>query len=535
MKKLSPQSKFFIGITSFFITVGIFYLTLGVVVTFNRNLNNNKIILKKENFNSKELGLSQITNEDAQKLIDSLWIFENKDRIFSNSVLIIDQNAINNVQVNKINNISLQISFQIEQTKYQFIIDELQAPILLKQDSFSAFDLNSGSYLIDNLLNKLNSEFIFNNKAIIFNNSVLLNNSNQIKNFTKEIIDNNQSIKVSFVIDSKMFTFKIIDFIRVKTTEAQFRDFSWFPYSTNKELVDQINSLWLFNNKNYFFDNANNLKENQFNKLNVLPSIENKTITINFELEYQQNFAFKIMNVEFAKNIELLFNDSVKKSSFGNWKGNNDIFRKIGINKGLYALVGAKNFWDVRYNDWNQDITKKLFTDRLKTILNIPSNNVEVDTLENFVVKFSIPFNISHDVIFNNIFGKNTDDIKKESQYFTNIQNIQLIFRFEPKEWVNLAPNIPLFRYNLKTISINFSFDNQKSYQVIIYKNVDFQIASALYNSGKESEWSRNPDSIVNIRTLELCNYQNIPSIGFLTNSQTQIMNNNKRQNKLLL
>lgn len=543
MKKLSTQSKFLIGTTSFLVFSGIFCLTSGIVVAFNRkkdgnntNSTDNKISLKKDNFSAKEFGWSQITNEDAQKLINNLWIFENKNKIFTNSTLIIDQNTINNVQVNKINNVSLQINFQIEQAKYQFVINEFQIPISLKQDSFSTSNLNSSSYLIETLLNKLNSEFIFNNKTNIFNNSDLLNNSDQIKNFVKEIVDDSQAISVSFTIDSQKFTFKIIDFVKVKTTEAQFTDFSWNPYSTNKELIDQINSLWLFNNKNYFFDNANNLEENQFSKLNVLSSIEDKTIIINFELEYQQNLTFKIMNVEFMEDIEFLFNNSVKNSSFSNWKGNNDIFRKTGINKGLYALIGAINFWDDQYNDWNQNITKNIFTDRLKTILNISSNNVEVDTSENFVVKFSIPFNVSYDSVFSNVFGKSTDDIKKESQYFTNIQNIQLIFQFDPKEWVDLAPYLPLFRYNLKTVSINFTFDNQKSYQVIIYQNVDFQIVSALYNSGKENEWSGKSNNIVNIRTLELYDFQNIPSVEFLVNPQTQITTNNKKtKDKLLL
>lgn len=543
MKKLSTQSKFLIGTTSFLVFSGIFCLTSGIVVAFNRkkdgnntNSTNNKISLKKDNFSAKEFGWSQITNEDAQKLINNLWIFENKNKIFTNSTLIIDQNTINNVQVNKINNVSLQINFQIEQAKYQFVINEFQTPISLKQDLFSTSNLNSSSYLIETLLDKLNSEFIFNNKTNIFNNSYLLNNSDQIKNFVKEIVDDSQAISVSFTIDSQKFTFKIIDFVRVKTTEAQFTDFSWNPYSTNKELIDQINSLWLFNNKNYFFDNANNLEENQFSKLNVLSSIEDKTIIINFELEYQQNLTFKIMNVEFMEDIEFLFNNSVKNSSFSNWKGNNDIFRKTGINKGLYALIGAINFWDDQYNDWNQNITKNIFTDRLKTILNISSNNVEVDTSENFVVKFSIPFNVSYDSVFSNVFGKSTDDIKKESQYFTNIQNIQLIFQFDPKEWVDLAPYLPLFRYNLKTVSINFTFDNQKSYQVIIYQNVDFQIVSALYNSGKENEWSGKSNNIVNIRTLELYDFQNIPSVESLVNPQTQITTNNKKiKDKLLL
>lgn len=543
MKKLSAQSKFLIGTTSFLVLSGIFCLTSGIVVAFNRkkdsnntNSTNNKISLKKENFSAKEFGWSQITNEDAQKLINNLWIFENKNKIFTNSTLIIDQNTINNVQVNKINNVSLQINFQIEQAKYQFVINEFQTPISLKQDLFSTSNLNSSSYLIETLLNKLNSEFIFNNKTNIFNNSDLLNNSDQIKNFVKEIVDDSQAISVSFTIDSQKFTFKIIDFVKVKTTEAQFTDFSWNPYSTNKELIDQINSLWLFNNKNYFFDNANNLEENQFSKLNVLSSIEDKTIIINFELEYQQNLTFKIMNVEFMEDIEFLFNNSVKNSSFSSWKGNNDIFRKTGINKGLYALIGETNFWDDQYNDWNQNITKTIFTNRLKTILNISSNNVEADTSENFVVKFSIPFDVSHDSVFSNVFGKSTDDIKKESQYFTNIQNIQFIFQFDPKEWVDLAPYLPLFRYNLKTISINFTFDNQKSYQVIIYQNVDFQIVSALYNSGKENEWSGKSNNIVNIRTLELYDFQNIPSVEFLVNPQTQIIDNNKKtKDKLLL
>ena len=83
---------------------GIFCPTSGIVVAFNRkkdgnntNSTNNKISLKKDNFSVKEFGWSQITNEDAQKLINNLWIFENKNKIFTNSTLIIDQNTINNV------------------------------------------------------------------------------------------------------------------------------------------------------------------------------------------------------------------------------------------------------------------------------------------------------------------------------------------------------------------------------------------------------------------------------------------------------
>ncbi len=258
--------------------------------------------LQKSQFRAIEFGWIYESLNEGKNIIDIDWVYENKQYIFDNNELI-DKSNISNLQIQSTDN-ELNVSLMINSNKYSFTISDFYSETQIIKTKYDASDFGLENKYVFEIVDLIDSEWIFNNKNIILSNSEYVT-KDMIQNvkvsYTKDLVD------VKFNIRNLLFEFTISNYKNIALMSSSYEaiDFGWSENLVS-DVYNNINAKWIFENKaKILVDSQLFTNENVIENVTPIKDDVKRSIDVSFEM-FGNKYSFKInnfMNVQLKKSL----------------------------------------------------------------------------------------------------------------------------------------------------------------------------------------------------------------------------------------